>query len=199
MSRPPCTGTVVARPSEWRNCLCEPRCRTSSKPRATSMAITSRGLRTGTGGTRPQATTTACVPTYSPTITGSPSSRSMAMTSLRLPFSSSRVAPLAVGAGKSRNISDKTIGIRTALDNGGVCSHRYRNPSSILGANLAARKCRNKSGRSRHSPGHLRRELYRLRLMAGRSRSECVNSFPIQSTKVRAAGVSSCFGAASRK
>ena len=28
---------------------------------------------------------------------------------------------LAVGAGKSRNISDITAGIRTALDNGGVC------------------------------------------------------------------------------
>jgi hypothetical protein len=33
MSRPACIGTVVTRPSEWRNCLCDPRCRTSTKPR----------------------------------------------------------------------------------------------------------------------------------------------------------------------
>jgi hypothetical protein len=47
MSRPACTGTVVARPSGCRNCLWEPRCRTSTKPNRPRRAITSRGFSTG--------------------------------------------------------------------------------------------------------------------------------------------------------
>ncbi len=47
MSRPECNGTVVTRPSGWRNCLCEPRCRTSVKPCALRSATTSRGFKTG--------------------------------------------------------------------------------------------------------------------------------------------------------
>ncbi len=46
------------------------------------------------------ATSIWCVPTNSDSILGSPSSRSMAMTSLRLPSSSSRVAPWEWAPGK---------------------------------------------------------------------------------------------------
>jgi hypothetical protein len=40
-------GTVVPRPSVWRNCLCEPFCRTSPNPRPSRRAATSRGLSVG--------------------------------------------------------------------------------------------------------------------------------------------------------
>ncbi len=43
----PCIGTVVARPSWWRNCWCEPFCRASAKPSFSRIATTSLGLRTG--------------------------------------------------------------------------------------------------------------------------------------------------------
>ena len=43
----PWTGTVVARPSEWRNCWCELFCRASAKPSFSRIATTSLGLRTG--------------------------------------------------------------------------------------------------------------------------------------------------------
>lgn len=89
---PTCTGTVVTRPSGWRKRLCEPRWRTSSNPSAERTATTSLGLRTK-GDTRTQATTTICVPTNSPTRSGTPSLRIMAMTSLRLSLSSSNVSP----------------------------------------------------------------------------------------------------------
>jgi hypothetical protein len=49
-------GTVVVRPSGCRNCLCEPRWRTSAKPRASSRETTCRGLRTGRLPTAGQAT-----------------------------------------------------------------------------------------------------------------------------------------------
>ncbi len=40
-------GTVVPRPSGWRNCLWELRCRTSLNPSFSGRAMTSQGLRTG--------------------------------------------------------------------------------------------------------------------------------------------------------
>src|SRR5215207_139685 len=48
MSLPVCIGTVVTRPSACRNCLCEPRWRTSTNPSRSRRATTSRGLTTGT-------------------------------------------------------------------------------------------------------------------------------------------------------
>ena len=66
ISRPLCTGTVVARPSPWRKRLCEPRWRTSSNPRVVSIAMTSRDLRTGTGGTEPRPLPPACRQTHPP-------------------------------------------------------------------------------------------------------------------------------------
>ena len=47
MSRPGWKGTVVPRPSGWRYCRCDPRWRTSTKPRRSRIATTSRGLRIG--------------------------------------------------------------------------------------------------------------------------------------------------------
>ena len=47
MSRPPWKGTVVWRPSGWRNCLWDPYCRTSSKPRLIRTETTSLGFKTG--------------------------------------------------------------------------------------------------------------------------------------------------------
>ena len=46
MSLPGCTGTVVNLPSRRRNCLCEPRWRTSAKPNVSTIDITYRGSRT---------------------------------------------------------------------------------------------------------------------------------------------------------
>lgn len=93
-SRPAWNGTVVCRPSGCRNCLCEPRWRTSTKPRRSNRVTTSRGLRTGSVPMRhAQATRSVCVPTNSASSGGSPSSRSMATTSSRFACSSSRVAP----------------------------------------------------------------------------------------------------------
>ena len=46
-SRVPCTGTVVALPSGCRNRLWEPRWRTSRKPSAVRVAMTSRGVSAG--------------------------------------------------------------------------------------------------------------------------------------------------------
>jgi hypothetical protein len=60
MSRPGWKGTVVTRPSGWRNCLCEPRCRTSAKPSRSSSATTSRGLRTGAFATVRQPERSEC-------------------------------------------------------------------------------------------------------------------------------------------
>ena len=51
VSLDPWTGTVTLRPSGWRKRLWEPRWRTSRKPSAVRIAMTSRGLRTGTDGT----------------------------------------------------------------------------------------------------------------------------------------------------
>ncbi len=47
ISRPLWKGTVVHLPSEWRYCLCEPRCRTSLKSKDSRIDTTSRGLRIG--------------------------------------------------------------------------------------------------------------------------------------------------------
>src|SRR5688572_15445380 len=47
MSRVPWKGTLVLRPSGCRYCLCDPRCRASTKPNFCKIAATSRGLRTG--------------------------------------------------------------------------------------------------------------------------------------------------------
>jgi len=99
MSRPAWNGTVVVRPAPLRNCLCEPRCRTSTKPKRLRIATTSEGLRTGTLPTT-QATATFCTPTNSDSSTGSPSSRSIDITSRRLAFSSSSVAPWECAPGK---------------------------------------------------------------------------------------------------
>jgi hypothetical protein len=43
----PCMGTVVARPSWWRNCWWEPFCRANVNPSFSRMATTSFGLSTG--------------------------------------------------------------------------------------------------------------------------------------------------------
>src|SRR3982751_3961794 len=51
MSLPGWNGTVVARPSEWRYCRWDPRCRTSTNPRRSRIPATSRGSRTGTSPT----------------------------------------------------------------------------------------------------------------------------------------------------
>src|SRR5688500_12198969 len=50
-SLPACIGTVVTRPSACRNCLCDPRWRTSTNPRRSRRTTTSRGLSTGTDPT----------------------------------------------------------------------------------------------------------------------------------------------------
>ena len=47
ISLPEWKGTVVPRPSKCRNCLCEPRCRTSSKPSCVNIKTIFFGLRTG--------------------------------------------------------------------------------------------------------------------------------------------------------
>src|SRR6185369_1218625 len=47
ISRPLWSGTVVTRPSGCRNCLCEPRCRISTKPSCCNAAMTCRGLSIG--------------------------------------------------------------------------------------------------------------------------------------------------------
>ena len=85
-------GTVVPLPSGCRYCLWAPRCRTSTKPSDSRILHTSRGLN---GGIRPMphATLIVCVTTNSPSICGSPSSRSISTTSRRFRLSSSSVAP----------------------------------------------------------------------------------------------------------
>src|SRR5260221_4640395 len=47
ISLPLWSGTVVTRPSTCRNCLCEPRWRTSTKPSCSSAEMTCRGLNDG--------------------------------------------------------------------------------------------------------------------------------------------------------
>jgi hypothetical protein len=63
MSRHWCSGTVVTRSSACRNCLCEPRWRTSGNPNRSSSATTSRGLRIG--GLATNYATTVWMPTNS--------------------------------------------------------------------------------------------------------------------------------------
>jgi hypothetical protein len=46
-SLPAWNGTVVQRPLAWRYCLCEPLCRTSTKPRFSSRVTTSLGFKIG--------------------------------------------------------------------------------------------------------------------------------------------------------
>ena len=93
MSRPRCIGTVVVRPSLCRNCLCDPRWRTSANPRARRRSMTPRGFRTGIELTRDQATISSSVPMNSACISGSPSSSNIEMTSLRFSLRSARSSP----------------------------------------------------------------------------------------------------------
>jgi len=76
-----------------------PRCRTSVKPSLVRMAMTSLGLRMGTLPMT-QATATFWTPTNSDSSVGSPSSRSIAITSCRLWLSSSSVSPWEWAPGK---------------------------------------------------------------------------------------------------
>ena len=95
ISRPEWKGTVVTRPALSRNCLCDPRCRTSMNPKTRKIAMTSVGLRTGIFPTC-YATATLCTPTNSDSRFGSPSYRAWRLLLANLP-SAGRASPLASG------------------------------------------------------------------------------------------------------
>jgi hypothetical protein len=79
ISRPAWNGTVVPRPSEWRNCLWDPFCRTSPNPRPLEKGNYLPRLERGQ--LAHYATLMVCSPTNSDSSWGSPSSRSMLTTS----------------------------------------------------------------------------------------------------------------------